>query len=748
MEWNSVLTRDLGDTCHDFKPDGTYYRFGHKDRLWATGFEHKGKDQSFIFVAYGDWKSGAKHKWQSFSDANLSAWQKRSIDARVVALKNQIELEQNLKNNAAAQKWHKIFEAATTSEIAHPYLINKGIASNFLAKISNGDLLIPLYLDGNFRGVQRIYLEEGQYVKRFPSGTGKRGCSVTVNPLASGDKIFISEGFATACSIALALPEHQSICCFDAGNIYSVVENLRKISSKDIIICADLDENKTGELKATAAAQAFTKVSFILPKFHSLLNKMSDFNDLHHFVSLNEVTKQLTAHCNTDHLWPSKLFGFTYLTAKNARVRQYDELYYYFHNITGFKYIPDTQSGYRFNGKFYEPMSLEVLNEFADVNLQSPVKNFERQEFIGKCKARAQVRRDFLDQQDAIKKINFNNGVLDLEKMILYPHSIAHPFTYVIPNDYKVGVPCPTWEMLLDRIFLGRKHLIENLEEFLGFCLSRENYFRFNQALILDGEGSNGKSTLIDAMKMVIGTNNCEAISLAAMGQNRFLAHKLFKSMVNFCEEEPKSVFTETGPFKKITGNSPMFAEEKNKTGFSFVNKSKIIISYNEMPFLGDETTGMRRRLLILPCEQDFESYSDRKILNVLEKISEELPGIIERCVTAYKRLSARGHFKINEETKDRFNEMRMASNPVYAWWCENIDINLGNQPGYGTKLYTDDLWLKFKLDTENKSFSKDGFMRKIASTLREANKANKISLNIQRDNSGKFIKDIRLKSF
>lgn len=734
-DWQQAFASGVGEMCSGFKPNGTIHRFGKKDRLWAIGFEYVGKSQTFTNVVFGDWSEGSTHYWKSYADAALSDRQQKTIERKFNDIKLQVELEKKAKNDAAALKWGKIFESAIQSGAAHPYLVSKGLDNNFCGKISEtGELLIPMYLGPEIRGVQRIFSEDGIFVKKFPFGVGKKGCSVAVNIGASGDKIFISEGFATAASISLAMPDHLSLCCFDAGNIYSVVEGIRKNSRLDIIICADLDKSGVGEAKAMIVCKAFDNVSYVLPKFPASLNGLTDFNDLHSSCGLNEIKSQLTAHAKNDHLWPSKNIGFTYLTKKMAKIRQYDHLYHYFNYLTGFKYIPDIQSGYKFNGKYYEPMHMDALREFSDINFDAPVKNFEREEFVGKCKARSQVKKDFLERQDAIKQINFNNGVLNLETMDLLPHSIKHPFTYVIPNDFISGVACPTWESLLNLIFLGKEHLIENLEEYVGFCLSRESYYRFNQALVLDGEGSNGKSTLINAIKMILGHGNCASASLAAMAQNRFLTHSLFKSMVNFCEEEPKAVFSETGIFKKLTGNSPMFAEEKNKSGFSFVNRSKIIISYNEMPYLGDETTGMRRRLLILPCEQDFENHMERRIDNVLEKIESELSGIIERCVRAYVRLSARGHFNINQETKDRFHQMRLDSNPVFEWWNERMEIDTSSS----VPMLCDLMWNDFIEDTQCKSFTKKGFGKKISAILRENNKAMGLDLKIERESGGR----------
>jgi P4 family phage/plasmid primase-like protien len=714
--FHAELLSTYNVTMPDFCPDGKFYRAGERQHAWAIGTVLTVQSKSYVTVFYGSWSdsSGAR-RWNSYETSSLSARCAAQIKRDIKEHKEKIENERESEARRTANQFNPIFESATSGDL-HPYMASKGLDSNYVAKVLGaGELIVPMYLDDKFRSVQVIKKESGEFIKRFPSGTGKKGSYCLVGG-GDGNAIFISEGFATACSVFECMPEYRSYCAFDCGNLIHVAAYLReKNPDTPIVICADHDASNAGLKAASACVQKIKNLSFVIPP-----EEGNDFNDMFTKLGPARVTMILTKHLNGDHKWPTAASGFIRTVISQhgeKKTKMFVEMYEWFAAKSGLVYARDSRTFYAYVKTHYKPISDEEIRSVCEYSLGMPARGHDREEFLKICRTRSIVSvDDFFKEPDRVEFVNFKNGVIDLKSGLLVPHDKRYRFRYEIDNDIDMKMKTPTWNHFLKLITKDRQHLIDNIEEFIGFALSGEGYFRFNVPLILDGAGSNGKSTLIQSIMMLLGQKNTSSVSLSALSTNRFLSHELAQSMINVSEEEPKTVFSESGAFKRLTGNSAQFAEEKGKPGYSFVNKSKIIISYNEVPFLGDESTGMLRRLLIIPCEQNFDAHPELKIENVLEKLKAEAPGILAKCLAAYLRLSKRGHFVFSEETKARIDEMRRESNPVRDWILDMVELK-NNDDIFTT---TEDLWSSFEeFVGKSTRYSKVGFMKKMLNVCR-----------------------------
>jgi putative DNA primase/helicase len=218
-------------------------------------------------------------------------------------------------------------------------------------------------------------------------------------------------------------------------------------------------------------------------------------------------------------------------------------------------------------------------------------------------------------------------------------------------------------------------------------------------------------------MKLVIGEGNCSAVTVSSLSR-QFSSAGLEGKLANFSEEEPISCFKETGELKKITGNSPVFVENKFEKGYTMVNRAKIIMSYNKVPYLGDTSYGMRRRLLIVPCDHNYEELPETKIKDLYTKIQEELPAILNRALTALERLRRRGGFLEVEETASIVTEMVHDSDAVQEWFDYYI------VPDTENNICFKDAYNNFKnemeLGKDSKLISFRGFCKRLRDICRE----------------------------
>jgi P4 family phage/plasmid primase-like protien len=365
--------------------------------------------------------------------------------------------------------------------------------------------------------------------------------------------------------------------------------------------------------------------------------------------------------------------GFT--TIRNGKIhRQYLDLQKHFEKNHPYVLVGNMERLMVYSDGYWKPRGDDWIRNYAQSKfIPSCDKSTEINEFVNLVKRNNFVEESWLEANNTEGLINLSNGVLDIRNRILEKHTPELNFQYKLPYNYEPGAKCDTWDELLKIITCERKHLIDIIEEYLGYILLGGPY-QFNQMLVLSGLGSNGKSSLINAIKTVVGENNYSAISISSLDKRPFIAAGLAGKLVNFSEEEPVTVFADTGPLKRITGNAPMYVENKFEKGYNMTNRAKVIMSYNTIPHLGDTSTGMKRRLLVIPFDLNFEVNPEKKIQNLDAKIKSEVPGILNKALVAAKRLIERGGFEIPEETNEIVKGMVYDSSPFEEYFDAYVE--------------------------------------------------------------------------
>ena len=268
-------------------PDGAIHRFdpggkGNKDG-WYVFYGMAG--------AFGDWSQDIHEKWSLKNDEGLSYQDQEYLRAQIEKAKRAADEERLHKHEETAAgalaKWNALSDSGGS-----PYFGKKKVDA-FGVRFSKDFLIIPLRdTAGKLWSLQWIGPDG---VKRFLAGGRKKGCFHHIGILENGKTIFITEGYVTGASIHMAT--HQTtVIAFDAGNLDSVIEELKKAYPKSPIIIAGDDDcwkdHNTGREKAEDAAQQYG-CTVIFPKFKNTETKPTDFNDLHVLEGLNAVKEQL-----------------------------------------------------------------------------------------------------------------------------------------------------------------------------------------------------------------------------------------------------------------------------------------------------------------------------------------------------------------------------------------------------------------------------------------------------------------------
>jgi putative DNA primase/helicase len=352
------------------------------------------------------------------------------------------------------------------------------------------------------------------------------------------------------------------------------------------------------------------------------------------------------------------------------RVPNYRDLVTAFERQNPFKTISDMKAVYAFRDTHYVECPPIEIKAFAEQSFKPEPSEKLRQEFTHKVFAN-NVRKKSFFAVGTENRINFQNGILELETGVLAPHSPDYGFRHVLPYAFDPRAASPTFDWWINDVMLGDADLVRILQEFMGYVI-RGGEYKYHKALWLSGTGRNGKSTFLSVLKALIGAGNYSTLSIKQIIGDKFSSADLDGKMANFSEETSPEELSDSGPFKNLTGGGELLAQKKYGDPYSFRNRAKLIMTYNEVPMLRDLSPGMISRPIIIPWKKDLtaEGVQDR---NLEKKLLAELPGIFNFAIAGWRRLEEQEEFTQSAKSQIEMDEIRTSSCTAAQWLMENI---------------------------------------------------------------------------
>jgi len=271
--------------------------------------------------------------------------------------------------------------------------------------------------------------------------------------------------------------------------------------------------------------------------------------------------------------------------------------------------------------------------------------------------------------------INLKNTWLNVRTLELRKHDPAYWSFVQLPVNYDPQADCPIFQEVV-KDWVQSEH-IQLLQEMFGFCLWKN--YKYRKAFILLGEGHNGKSTLLDILKELIGEENCSHTGIQELERDRFSIARLAGKMVNSVTELPAKRLRKSDRFKSLTGNDTLDGSLKNiQEPIRFKNYAKLIFACNTLPAADDDTDAFHERFIIVPFIQQFiEGFNAD--LDLPEKLLNELPGILNWSLKGLEQLLINRRFSEEELTidqkRDRYHKLAEPTEAFAEVWVEEVDI-------------------------------------------------------------------------
>ena len=290
---------------------------------------------------------------------------------------------------------------------------------------------------------------------------------------------------------------------------------------------------------------------------------------------------------------------------------------------------------------------------------------------------------EFFKEQD-VYKIPVLNGILNIKTKKLEAFNPKYRFFNKLPVVYNPENDCKKIKKFLSDI-VKESSDVDLLQEMIGFSILRD--YRYEKAFMLSGNGRNGKSKLLQLIKILLGIENCSSISLQDLENDDFSKSNLQNKLVNIAGDISHEAIKHTGNFKALTGRDLITANRKFKNHIKFVNYAKMFFSANELPTTYDLTEAFFLRWIIIDfpfkfvSEEEYdqaENKSNLKIRNekIIEDIAseEELSGLLNFALEGLYRLESKRDFTYSKQTEEVKKEWLRKSNSFNAFCMDCLE--------------------------------------------------------------------------
>ncbi len=274
------------------------------------------------------------------------------------------------------------------------------------------------------------------------------------------------------------------------------------------------------------------------------------------------------------------------------------------------------------------------------------------------------------------------NETINLRNMETYEPRKEDFITKQANVNYDPEADAPTWSRFVSEIFEGDEEVVRYVQKALGMCLSGD--ISEQAFFICYGAGANGKSTLLNTVRKVLGDyaattsfNTFDADNRNEYGND--MAALKGRRFVIAIEAEANKKLAEAR-VKTITGGDSISCRFLYGEFFEYNPTYKVWLAVNHKPLVRGADHGIWRRLHLIPFNAKFvhsyEAQEGDKILDkeLENKLLKEASGIFNWLIEGFRLWREEGlnpPKKIVDAT-----EMYKSENDSTARWLNEMTIH------------------------------------------------------------------------
>lgn len=277
--------------------------------------------------------------------------------------------------------------------------------------------------------------------------------------------------------------------------------------------------------------------------------------------------------------------------------------------------------------------------------------------------------------------IAFKNGVYDITTDTLTAFSPDMVITNQIPWNYRPEAYSAIADTTLNKMACHDPEIRQLLNECIGYCFYRRN--ELSVSMFLTGEKANGKSTFLQMLQDVLGTQNTSNLGLDEL-EERFAPATMFGKLANIGDDISDEFLRgkAIAHFKKIVSGNMLKAENKGDALFFYKPFVKLIFSANQIPRMKDRTGAVLRRMVIIPFNATF-SKNDPDYdpwIAVKLKDQEVMEYLCKIGIDGLKQILINHSFTQSTKVDDQLKEYTEYNNPILLFLAETEKEEIINQ--------------------------------------------------------------------
>lgn len=192
---------------------------------------------------------------------------------------------------------------------------------------------------------------------------------------------------------------------------------------------------------------------------------------------------------------------------------------------------------------------------------------------------------------------------------------------------------------------------IQTYREFLGAALLGVTY-QFQQALLLIGDGANGKSTFAVFLESLFNTGEVTYLTPDEL-ETEYNRNMIVHSRLNVMDEVNAKEVQATKEIKKLIVGATMQARPITQAPFNWKPRTAVLWMMNRLPSIRDTSEGFFRRWIVLPWDYEIPEHIRMPESQVLSLLAQDKYAVISWAIASLPDLLARRRYTIPAVSKE-----------------------------------------------------------------------------------------------
>ena len=279
----------------------------------------------------------------------------------------------------------------------------------------------------------------------------------------------------------------------------------------------------------------------------------------------------------------------------------------------------------------------------------------------------------WLDRRTTGTIVAVANGLLDVEAQQLLAHTPQFFNQTSVPFDYDEDAPEPKhWHAFLDALWPQEPEAIRVLGEWFGYVISGR--LDLHKILLVVGPTRGGKGAIARILTALVGPKNVAGPTLNSLGGDFGLAPLIGKPLAIISDArfvgKNGSIVVER--LLSISGEDTLTVNRKYRDQWTGKLPSRLHVISNELPRLGDASTAVVGRIILLLLSRSWLGKEDHELEHRLHL---EFPGILNWALAGLQRLTVDNDNRFTRLPEEAIITMRDLASPVAAFVREKCEI-------------------------------------------------------------------------